>query len=104
MEEVLLAYIEYSLRIKNDPNLGEQIRSQILLQMAQSLNYLVPLANGSTDVMLQQQQAVDKHNQELQMAQEKHQADLEMQQQKHQVAMAIQQQKASQTNNKPQTK
>lgn len=90
LEQLTLEYIQYTSSIVQNPNLGDNVKTQFLLQMAQALNVLVPLVQNSDEV--EQQLAIEKHQQELQMAREKHQMDLQVSQDKHVMA---QQQKQS---------
>jgi hypothetical protein len=96
INELVLQYIDYATGIKNRPDLNENVRAQIMLQMAQALNVLVPLANPGEEQALQQQQQMDQaqqqHAQQMQMAQQKHQAELQKSAEKHQMDLAMKQQ------------
>jgi hypothetical protein len=60
--ELVAQYVEFTLSVKNSNTLGEPVKAQIMLQMAQALNVLVPLATGANDQQANTQMAVDKHN------------------------------------------
>jgi hypothetical protein len=96
IDQLVVEYIDYATQIKNDQLLGDNVKPQMLLQMAQALSYLVPLSQTAGDQGAQQQMAQEKHAQELRMAQEKHQQDIGMQQQKHDLALQMLKQKAQQ--------
>lgn len=83
INELVLQYIQFAEEIRNDQVIAPTVKGTVLLQLAQSLNYLVPLASGGQDQALQAQQQADQHAQQMQMAQQKHQADMQMAQEKH---------------------
>jgi hypothetical protein len=95
--ELVAQYVDFTMAVKNSQTLGESMKSQIMLQMAQALNVLVPLAGGQQDQVVQQQHEMDldkqKHAQDMQIQLEKHQADLAKADQKHQMDLAHQEQK-----------
>ena len=111
IEQVIAEYADFAMSIKNDTTLGPPVKADILAKMATSLAALVPLVATGQDTAVQQQMAVEKHQQDLQMAQEKHQMEMAMNQQKHEQTLNTQQdnhqqdlqmaQMAQQTNNQP---
>jgi hypothetical protein len=94
--ELVNQYAEFAIQVKNSQTLGEPVKAQIMLQMAQALSSLVPLAGGQQDQIVQQQHQMDlekqKHVQQMQMAQQKHDQAMQIQLEKHQA----EQQKAAQ--------
>lgn len=90
LDEVTLQYMDFVFQVKNDQTLDLPVKSRILLELAQSLNYMVPLLvqskqlDKSVDPMEQQ-----KHEMELQ----KRIIDAQIQQQKLQQQEEIHQQK-----------
>lgn len=85
---VLLSYMEHVEEIKGNPTLDEVVRATILSQMAQSINYLVPLlpkADPSREMDMQMKVAEFEMNEqsrqaEMQMKREMHQMDMQMRQ------------------------
>lgn len=47
LEEITLQYMDFVMGVKNDPQLNVQVKAQAMLQMAQALNYLVPMLPSS---------------------------------------------------------
>lgn len=47
LEEITLQYMDFAMGVKNDPQLNVQVKAQAMLQMAQALNYLVPMLPSS---------------------------------------------------------
>lgn len=47
LEELTLQYMDFAIGVKNDPQLNVQVKAQAMLQMAQALNYLVPMLPSS---------------------------------------------------------
>lgn len=47
LEELTLQYMDFAMGVKNDPQLNVQVKAQAMLQMAQALNYLVPMLPSS---------------------------------------------------------
>ena len=47
LEEITLQYMDFVMSVKNDPQLNVQVKAQAMLQMAQALNYLVPMLPSS---------------------------------------------------------
>ena len=94
--ELVNQYAEFAIQVKNSQTLGEPVKAQIMLQMAQALSSLVPLAGGQQDQIVQHQHQMDlekqKHIQQMQMAQQKHDQAMQIQLEKHQA----EQQKAAQ--------
>jgi hypothetical protein len=63
---LLMEYMEFTSEVRNDANLGPNVKSQIMLQMAQALSSLVPLVND------------DGGQAELKMKAQEHQMNLEV--------------------------
>jgi hypothetical protein len=125
IDQVIQAYMENALDVKNDTILNLEKKSQAMLQMAQALNYLVPLATNNQEAELQMkaqehemtlsvkqqelqmkqqehqmklQQSQDNHQQKLQQASDNHQNSLVQSQQAHESRL-VQQQQAQKANN-----
>ena len=94
--ELVNQYAEFAIQVKNSQTLGEPVKAQIMLQMAQALSSLVPLVGGQQDQIVQQEHQMElekqKHIQQMQMAQQKHDQEMQIQLEKHQA----EQQKAAQ--------
>jgi hypothetical protein len=102
IDQVIQAYMQYALTVQGDQILHIDKKSQAMLQMAQALSYLVPLATNDSeaelamkqqehDMTLQQKQAEiefkhQEHLMKMQQADDKHRQGLMMQQQKSQQA------------------
>jgi hypothetical protein len=89
IDQVIQAYMENALDVKNDTILNLEKKSQAMLQMAQALNYLVPLATNNQESELQMkaqehQMTLSVKQQELQMKQQEHQMKLQQSQDNHQ--------------------
>lgn len=95
--ELVNQYAEFAIQVKNSQTLGEPVKAQIMLQMAQALSSLVPLVGGQQDQIVQQEHQMElekqKHIQQMQMAQQKHDQEMQIQLEKHQAD----QQKAAQS-------
>lgn len=50
LEEITLQYMDFVMGVKNDPQLNVHIKAQAMLQMAQALNYLVPMLPSSKQI------------------------------------------------------
>lgn len=50
LEELTLQYMDFAMGVKNDPQLNVQVKAQAMLQMAQALNYLVPMLPSSKEI------------------------------------------------------
>jgi hypothetical protein len=87
--ELVNQYAEFAIQVKNSQTLGEPVKAQIMLQMAQALSSLVPLAGGQQDQIVQQQHQMDleKHQAEQQKAAQNHQMGLVQKEQQHQIAL-----------------
>jgi hypothetical protein len=84
LPEVVNQYMDYAIGTKNNAELGETEKASIMLQMAQAINYLVPLLkdDAQNDLMMKQAELQLKA-QEHQMNMQMKQAELEMKQQEH---------------------
>lgn len=51
LPQLLNHFMDYTMGIKQNPQLNEQVRSQIMLQQAQALNYLYPLLTQPTKLL-----------------------------------------------------
>jgi hypothetical protein len=74
LSHVVLSYMDYTTGIKNNKELAEPVRASIMLQMAQAINYFVPLLRDDSQMEMQKMQA------ELQLKREEHQMNMEMKQ------------------------
>lgn len=84
LPEVVNQYMDFAIQIRNDKELNKQVQSKIMLDMAQAMNYLVPLLTNDQQMEMQMKQA------EMQMKQQEHEMtlqmkekELEMKQQEH---------------------
>ena len=97
LDQLIVEYVQFASETKNSTTLGEPVKAQIMLQMAQALNVLVPLAGSGQDQLVQQQadmqMAQQKHAQDMQIQAERHQAELAKADQKHQMDLVHQDQK-----------
>jgi hypothetical protein len=95
--ELVAQYVDFTMSVKNSNTLGEPVKAQIMLQMAQALNALVPLAGGQQDQVVQQQHEMDmaqqKHTQDMQIQMQKHQAELQKADDKHRMDLVHQAEK-----------
>lgn len=73
LEEITLQYMDFVMGVKNDPQLNVQVKAQAMLQMAQALNYLVPMLPASKEM--------DKAPSPADLVQK--QAEMEMRAQEH---------------------
>lgn len=73
LEELTLQYMDFAMGVKNDPQLNVQVKAQAMLQMAQALNYLVP--------MLPSSKRIEKEPSPAELVQK--QAEMEMRAQEH---------------------
>jgi hypothetical protein len=85
IDQVIQAYMQNALDIQSQ-NLDVPVKAQAMLQMAQALNYLVPLATNN------QQAELEMKAQEHQMNLQSKQAELAMKQQEHEMKLAHSQQ------------
>jgi hypothetical protein len=74
LSHVVLSYMDYTTGIKNNKELAEPVRASIMLQMAQAINYFVPLLRDDSQMEMQKMQA------ELEMKKQEHQMNMEMKQ------------------------
>jgi hypothetical protein len=81
VQMVLLEYLDYAMTIKDSNILGDPVKGQIMLQMSQAINYLVPLVQNEKEGELQLKSA------ETQMNLQSKQAELQMKAQEHQMKM-----------------
>lgn len=84
LQEMIMQYIDYANGVKNDTTLGHPVKAQIMVQMAQAVNYLVPLIPNDQDMQMKQA--------ELQMKFEEQQANLQFKQQEMQMNLEMKQQ------------
>jgi hypothetical protein len=89
IDQVIQAYMQNALEVKDDTILNLEKKSQAMLQMAQALNYLVPLATNNQAAELQMkaqehQMTLSVKQQELEMKQQEHQMKLQQSQDNHQ--------------------
>jgi hypothetical protein len=82
LSHVVLSYMDYTTGIKNNKELAEPVRASIMLQMAQAINYFVPLLRDDSQMEMQKMQAeLEMKKQEHQMNMEMKQAEMQMKQQ-----------------------
>jgi hypothetical protein len=89
IDQVIQAYMQNALEVQGDTILNLEKKSQAMLQMAQALNYLVPLATNNQAAELQMkaqehEMTLSVKQQELQMKQQEHQMKLQQSQDNHQ--------------------
>jgi hypothetical protein len=108
LEQLIQEYIQYTSSIVQNPNLGDNVKPDMLSKMAQSLNLLVPLVNQGQDkqvelemkareneMNLKMKQAelefkAQEHGMKLRQAQENHESALVRGQQAHQMKLSQQ--------------
>lgn len=108
LEQLIAQYIQYASSIVQNQNLGDNVKPDMLLKMAQSLNTLVPLGTQGQDkqvelelkarehqMTLQAKQAelefkAQEHGMKMRQAQENHEHSLVRGQQAHQMKLAQQ--------------
>lgn len=114
LEEITLQYMDFAMGVKNDPQLNVQVKAQAMLQMAQALNYLVPMLPSSKRIekepspaelemkAAEMEMRAQEHAQKLQLKaaetalkEQQHQQQLIHNEQRHQQRMR-QQRQASQ--------
>lgn len=107
LEEITLQYMDFAMGVKNDPQLNVQVKAQAMLQMAQALNYLVPMLPSSKEIdkapspadLIQKQAEMEmraqEHAQKLQLKAAETQQKLIHNEQEHQQRLR-QQKQASQ--------
>lgn len=107
LEEITLQYMDFAMGVKNDPQLNVQVKAQAMLQMAQALNYLVPMLPSSKEIdkapspadLIQKQAEMEmraqEHAQKLQLKAAETQQKLIHNEQEHQQRLN-QQKQASQ--------
>jgi hypothetical protein len=85
---VILDYMDFASEIRKDLSLGAPVRSQIMVQMAQAINYLVPLLPKDDP---QQEQDMQLKVAEFQMKQQEQEMSLQMKAQEHQQTLQFKQ-------------
>jgi hypothetical protein len=85
---VVLSYLDFATEMRNDKTLALNVRSQAMLQMAQAINYLVPLL-PKTDPT--QEMDMQMKVAEFEMKSQAQQEDLQMQREKHQMELEFKQ-------------
>lgn len=79
VKEMVLQYIDHATAVKDDGELNAQVKSQVMSQMAQAVNYLVPLLPNT--------QEQDMKAAELEMQFQQKQAEMELKAQEHEMNM-----------------
>jgi hypothetical protein len=77
LSELVLQYMDFAMQIKDDQGLNMATKTQSLVQMAQALNYLVPMIKDGEEQQM-------KHM-EFQLKEEEQQANLQMKSQEHEM-------------------
>lgn len=85
---VILDYLDFATETRNDKALGAPVRATVMLQIAQAINYLVPLLPVQDETKQQDMQLkvaefqmnAQEREQELQLRQQEHQMDMQMKQ------------------------
>lgn len=90
LPEVVNQYLDYAIKLKSDETLNIPVKTQAMLQMAQAINYLVPLVSN-TDQQDKQQEFQLKIA-EFEMKMKEQENALQLKQQEHQMNMAMKQQ------------
>lgn len=86
---VILDYLDFATETRQDKALAAPVRSQVMLQIAQAINYLVPLL-PKTDPNAEQDFQLKVA--EFQMKQQEQELAIQLKQQEHQMDMAMKQQ------------
>lgn len=99
IDQVIQAYMQHALMVQGDQMLNIDKKSQAMLQMAQALNYLVPLATNDSEAELEMktrehQMNLQAKQQELEFKQQEHIMKLQQSQETH-AAKLIQSQQAA---------
>lgn len=89
LQEMALQYIDYAVGTKNNAQLNEQVKSKIMLDMAQAVSYLVPLLkdDAQNDLMMKQAELKMK-GQEMEMDMQMKLVEFELKKEEH--AMKLQ--------------
>ena len=101
---IILDYLDFATETRNDKALGAPVRSQVMLQIAQAINYLVPLLpkddpQAEQDMQLkiaEFEMNTQVKQQELEFKQQEHQMNLQFKEQEMQLKMQEQQMKLQQ--------
>jgi hypothetical protein len=93
LSEVANQYMDFAIEVKNNESLDIPLRAQIMVQMSQALNYMIPLLkdDGQADMMMKQQE-LELKQQEHEMNMQMKQAELEFKQQEMQLNLQMKQQ------------
>lgn len=93
LEDMVLQYVDYAVGVKNDLTLNHQVKSKIMLDMAQAVGYLVPLMkdDAQNDLMMKQAE-LEMKGQEMQMDMEMKKAELELKREEHSMKLQHSQQ------------
>lgn len=86
LPEVILAYMDYVVEVRNDGELNADIKSRVLTQVAQAISSLVPLLPNDDEAM-KAQQDMEMKQAEFQMKQQEMQFTLQFKQQEMQMKM-----------------
>jgi len=89
LPELIVDYIDYAVKVKEDGTIGHPVKSKTLSEMATAISTLVSLLQNDgqaqqAELMMKAQQ----HALQLQQQQEKHQAEMQQSAEKHQLEMA----------------
>lgn len=85
LEELTLQYMDFAMGVKNDPQLNVQVKAQAMLQMAQALNYLVPMLPSSKRIEKEPSpEELEMKAAEMEMRMREHAAETALKEQQHQ--------------------
>lgn len=107
LPEMINQYMDYAIQTKNNAQLNEQVKAQIMVQMAQAINYLVPLIPNDQEMQMKQaelQMKFQEQQMQMEMKQQEHQMDLQFKQEEMQLKMQESQIKAQATAQQTQQK
>jgi hypothetical protein len=107
IDQVIQAYMQHALTVQGDQMLNVDKKSQAMLQMAQALSYLVPLATNDSEAELQMkaqehQMNLQAKQAEIEFKHQEHAMKMQQADDKHRQSLVMQQQKANNQQQKPQ--
>lgn len=77
LDEVVIEYMDLAYTIKNDMTLAVPVKTQAMLQLAQAINYLIPITQT-----MKEAEMIQKEQEHIQRLTEAEQAELLKQTQK----------------------
>lgn len=87
----ILMYIDFASEVRKDKTLNLQVRSKILLDMAQAVSYFVPLLPSSDDAAAQREADMEMKEKELELKKQEMTFQLQLKAQEHQMNMQMKQ-------------